>query len=108
MRQRASATWSASKSSTGSHSGFILVPSGYVSDRALSDTATYTGQATFSSLGVTPGTYEWTWGSGPNQTFTLEIGTAVPEPSTWAMMALGFGWLGFLGYRKTRRDNALA
>jgi hypothetical protein len=32
----------------------------------------------------------------------------VPEPSTWAMMLLGFGLLGFLGYRKTRSDNALA
>ena len=26
----------------------------------------------------------------------------VPEPSAWAMMALGFGLMGFLGYRKTR------
>jgi hypothetical protein len=33
---------------------------------------------------------------------------AVPEPSTWAMMALGFGLLGLVGYRKTRSDNALA
>lgn len=33
---------------------------------------------------------------------------AVPEPSTWAMMALGFAGLGFLGYRKTHSDNALA
>jgi PEP-CTERM motif len=31
---------------------------------------------------------------------------SVPEPSTWAMMALGFGFLGLLGYRKTR--SALA
>jgi hypothetical protein len=29
--------------------------------------------------------------------FTYE--TAVPEPSTWAMMALGFGGLAFVGYR---------
>ena len=92
----------------GEPTGFIFVPSGYVSDSALSDTATYTGQ-TFSSLGVTPGTYEWKWGTGgPNQTFTLEIGTAVPEPSAWAMMALGFAGLGFLGYRKTHSANALA
>jgi PEP-CTERM motif len=85
----------------------LVVPRGYLSDSALSDTATYTGQ-TFSTLGATPGKYEWTWGKGANQNFTLEIGTAVPEPATWAMMALGFGLLGFLGCRKTRSGNALA
>jgi hypothetical protein len=85
----------------------LVVPRGYLSDSALSDTATYTGQ-TFSTLGATPGKYEWTLGKGANQNFTLEIGTAVPEPSTWAMMALGFGFLGILGYRKTRSGNALA
>ena len=83
------------------------MPAGYVSGNPLSDTSTYDGQ-TFSSLGATPGRYEWTWGSGANQNFTLVIGTVVPEPSTWAMMALGFAGLGLLGYRKTRRDNALA
>ena len=39
---------------------------------ALSDSATYNGK-TFASLGVTPGTYVWTWGSGANQKFTLKI-----------------------------------
>jgi PEP-CTERM motif len=33
---------------------------------------------------------------------------AVPEPSTWALMGLGFAALGLLGYRKTRSGNALA
>jgi PEP-CTERM motif len=88
-------------------SPFLGVPHGYVSDSPLSDTSTYLSQ-TLSSLGVTPGTYEWTWGSGANQNFTLEIGAAVPEASTWAMMALGFGLLGLVSYRKTRSDNALA
>jgi hypothetical protein len=68
-------------------------------DTSLLDTATYTGQ-TFGSLGVTPGRYEWTWGDGANQNFTLVIGD-VPEPSTWAMMLLGFAGLGFLGYRRS-------
>jgi PEP-CTERM motif-containing protein len=29
--------------------------------------------------------------------------TAAPEPSTWAMMMLGFAGLGFAGYRKARK-----
>jgi PEP-CTERM motif len=79
------------------------VPFGYVSGSPLSDTATYDGQ-TFTSLGATPGIFKWTWGDGANQNFTLDI--SIPEPATWAMMALGFAVLGFLGYRKTR--SALA
>jgi hypothetical protein len=30
----------------------------------------------------------------------------IPEPSTWAMMLLGFAGLGFLGYRQTRKGQA--
>jgi hypothetical protein len=30
----------------------------------------------------------------------------VPEPSTWAMMLLGFAGLGFAGYRATRSSAA--
>jgi hypothetical protein len=29
--------------------------------------------------------------------------TAVPEPSTWAMMLAGFGGLGFAAFRRRRR-----
>jgi PEP-CTERM motif len=31
--------------------------------------------------------------------------SAVPEPSTWAMMLLGFAGLGFAGYRASRRTS---
>lgn len=31
--------------------------------------------------------------------------TAVPEPTTWAMMILGFLGLGFLGYRKSSKSG---
>jgi hypothetical protein len=88
--------------------GFIdelEVPHGYVSDSPLSDTSTYLSQ-TFSSLGATPGTYKWTWGTGANQNFTLVIGTVVPEPSTLAMMLLGFAGLGFAGYRSAGRGRS--
>jgi hypothetical protein len=36
------------------------------------------------------------------------VGSAVPEPSTWAMLVTGFGLMGLVGYRKTRSGNALA
>ena len=39
--------------------------------------------------------------------FDLAIGGAVPEPSTWAMMLVGFAGLGFAGYRSTRRCAGL-
>jgi hypothetical protein len=34
--------------------------------------------------------------------------TAIPEPSTWAMMVLGFVGLGFAGYRVSRRTPRVA
>lgn len=57
----------------------VIVPVGYSSGSPLADTATYNG-ASFSSMGVTPGTYQWTWGAGTDaDSFTLQIGT-VPAP----------------------------
>jgi hypothetical protein len=34
--------------------------------------------------------------------------SAVPEPSTWAMMLLGFGGLAFAGYRRQNAANLAA
>jgi NAD/NADP transhydrogenase alpha subunit len=36
------------------------------------------------------------------------IAASTPEPSTWAMMILGFAGLGFAGYRKSRKAVAIA
>jgi hypothetical protein len=42
--------------------------------------------------------------------FTSVTGSAniVPEPSTWAMMLIGFAGLGFAGYRTSRKSAAIA
>jgi hypothetical protein len=32
----------------------------------------------------------------------------VPEPSTWAMMILGFAGVGFMAYRRSRKDQGVA
>jgi hypothetical protein len=36
---------------------------------------------------------------------TVTLSAAVPEPSTWAMMILGFLGVGFMAYRKRNRDS---
>jgi hypothetical protein len=39
---------------------------------------------------------------------TADVLSAVPEPSTWAMMLIGFAGLGFSAYRRKRNATALA
>jgi VPDSG-CTERM motif len=80
--------------------GRIIVPQGYVSGVAISNTMTFNNE-TLASLGLTPGTYIWSWGTGlPNQNFTLIIGGAgVPDGGT-TISLLGFGLLGLAALRR--------
>jgi len=50
-----------------------------------------------------------TGGRGLSHTadFTSSIAPAVPEPSTWAMMMLGFAGLGFMTYRRRNKGTAI-
>jgi hypothetical protein len=89
------------------NSGALILPVGYVSGTALSDTSTY-NSASFSSLGVTPGIYEWTWGTGANQNFTLDaVAPAVPDSgSTFGLLSLSV--VALLGATRLRFLQQLA
>jgi hypothetical protein len=65
----------------------LVVPEGYVSGTSLSDSSTY-DNATFTSLGLTPGTYTYTWNT-PADSFVIEVGgsSAVPEPANLSLLA---------------------
>jgi hypothetical protein len=81
---------------------FLLVPQGYASGAALSDSMTF-NNATFASLGLTSGTYVWTWGTGANQKFILQIGSVgvpgVPDGGSTVSL-LGCALLGLTGLRR--------
>jgi hypothetical protein len=47
-------------------------------------------------------------GFGADGSVDLVGTSAVPEPSTWALMAFGFAGLGFVGYRKAQKKVAVA
>ena len=53
---------------------------------------------TYSSISWTNPTYEYY--------YAATIGSAVPEPATWAVMGLGFAGLAFAGYRRGSRTRA--
>jgi hypothetical protein len=67
----------------------LLVPTGYTSNTNISGTQTFTGQ-TLTSLGLTNGTYTYTWSGG---SIDVIVGgpapTPTPSPSTGAVTS---GW----------------
>jgi hypothetical protein len=74
--------------------GAILVTNGGI----LFTTAGNSGYWNLFSNG-SPNNYQLYASDGLNEYGSLTI-AAVPESSTWAMMALGFASLGFAGYRR--------
>ncbi len=73
----------AAEAFTGQTAPALVVPSGYVSGTSLSASNTFTGK-TFASLGINPGSYVWSWGSGATaDSLTLNI---VPEPAGLAYL----------------------
>gem|GEM_PF-2350091 len=88
----------------------IALPYEYGWGTFLSNT-TLVKNITFAELGITAGTYVWTWGSGSNaDSATLIIGEAapgneaIPEPSTVGLLGLGVLWAMVL---RSRRANLI-
>ena len=84
----------------------IVVPSGYISGTLLTSTDVFTN-TTLGGLGLTPGTYVYMWGTG-NAADSVIVNIGVPEPSTWAMIILGFAGLGFMAYRRKGKPVLMA
>jgi hypothetical protein len=40
--------------------------------------------------------------------FLIQVADAVPEPSTWAMMIVGFAGVGFMAYRRKSKPALIA
>jgi hypothetical protein len=58
----------------------LVVPTGYTSGNFIQGTTTLSA-STFSSLGMSAGTYNYSWGAGSGQSFVLTIGGAGPTPT---------------------------
>ncbi len=77
--------------------GGILAPASYTSGSSFFGTSTYLSE-TFSSLDLTPGTYDWVWGTANPDSYRLIIGNStgnisnVPGPLPLFGVAAAFGW----------------
>ena len=75
-----------------SNSSLIILPSvnpcTSPSSCIIANTSSYSG--TISSLGLTPGTYTWTWGASENQRLTIYVEAPAPLPLFGAASA--YGW----------------
>lgn len=86
----------------------IYVRQGYVAGDSISSSATWYN-TTIRGLGLTPGTYTWTWGSGGNaDSYEVVVpsdppGPAIAAPEHSTLTLLGIGAVCSLGYWRRRR-----
>lgn len=58
--------------------------------------------------GTMPLQESWSKATYLDATFAVTIASPVPEPTTWAMLILGFAGVGFMAYRRRNQTAALA
>jgi len=84
--------------------GEVYPPSDFYSDLGVAYNST--SSDSFGSFYFTGSSYD---NNFKYRTIAFEVkGAGVPEPSTWAMLLLGFSGLGFAGYRKTKGATRFA
>jgi hypothetical protein len=75
----------------------LFLPVNYESGTFLSTSTNTWNNKTIAGLGLTPGTYTWTWGKGStSDTFVVTI---VPEPASLVMLTLGLTAVAGLAWR---------
>jgi hypothetical protein len=77
------------------------------SDSFFSDTLALTNGPYFTGTTSDPTFVPGTYGIAGDSLTITDISAAVPEPSTWAMMILGFFGIGFMAYRRKQNGSAL-
>ena len=71
-------------------------------------TFTYDSVTNTTTVSTVDLSYDPAAGSGPQLTFTLIGSSAVPEPSIWALMLVGFAGLGFVRFPALRSLRRMA
>jgi hypothetical protein len=84
----------------GEGGGRPAIPGSITQPFSISDALTGSGSFGFESVGNFNYFSERLSLSPQTITVTVDGVSAVPEPSTWAMMILGFAGLGFIAYRR--------
>ena len=97
--------WAFDNGANPDSNAFLTVSVGSQSKTFDDTVATYT-EGTFTFVGTGSDTISIAAKTNPAEWFVDDMsvtGSAVPDPSTWAMLLLGFAGLGYAGYRQRQR-----